>query len=203
MVGSLQHATKVVRHGRAFVYRMYSTTAQLQKIHFHARLNVESRSDLCWWPIFLADWNGLNLLWWGDIDWTPITSFKQMHQELRVVALLAGPMASLVLASRWVIHNIMVKELVSIVLSCAIWGWKLAGSKVLLNVTILVLLPLLIDTTDHLSRGNLHSFFCLHPQATCQLTPLPPPLLQILTTGGPDWTSALFRQLFSTILRMV
>ena len=42
------------------------------------------------------------------------------------------------------------------------------------------------STADHLSRGNLHSFFCLHPQATRQPTPLPPPLLQILATGGPD-----------------
>jgi len=59
------------------------------------------------------------------------------------------------------------------------------------------------STADHLSRDNLHSFFCLQPQANRQPTPLPQPLLQILATGGPDWTSAQFRQLFNTILKMV
>ena len=39
------------------------------------------------------------------------------------------------------------------------------------------------STTDHLSCSNLHSFFHLHPQATCQQTPLPQPLLQILAIG--------------------
>lgn len=36
------------------------------------------------------------------------------------------------------------------------------------------------STADHLSHGNLHSFFHLHPQNTHQSTPLPQPLLQIL-----------------------
>ena len=59
------------------------------------------------------------------------------------------------------------------------------------------------NTADYLSCGNLHSFFHLHPQAAHQPTPLSPPLLQILAAGGPDWTSPLFRQLFTTTLEMV
>jgi len=61
LVGSLQHTTKVVCHGRAFVSQMYFTT----------RLNVEFRSDLRWWYTFLADWNGISLLRWDDKDWSP------------------------------------------------------------------------------------------------------------------------------------
>ena len=57
-------------------------------------------------------------------------------------------------------------------------------------------------TADHLSRNNLQSFFCLHPQAVLQPNPIPPPLLQILEVGAPDWTSPLFRQQFSTIIRI-
>ena len=59
------------------------------------------------------------------------------------------------------------------------------------------------STADHLSHGNLHLFFSLHPQVTLQPSPLPQPLLQILEAGGPDWILPLFRQPFSTILRMV
>jgi len=46
LVGSLQHATKVVRYGKAFVSRMYTTAAKLRKLHFRTRLNVEFCSDL-------------------------------------------------------------------------------------------------------------------------------------------------------------
>ena len=134
----------------------------------------------------------------------------------------------------------MVKELVPIVLSCAVWGRKLSGSRVLIecdNSSVVaavnnhytrdqIAMHLLcslwffvayfdIDfkckhivgvdnsTADHLSCGNLHSFFHLHPQGTRQPTPLPQPLLQILGAGGPDWTLPLFRQLFSTIINTV
>ena len=134
----------------------------------------------------------------------------------------------------------MVKELVPIVLSCAVWGRKLAGSRVLIEcdnsnavaavnnhctrdqIAMHLLRSLWFfvayfdidvkckhiagvdnSTADHLSCGNLHSFFHLHPQGTRQPTPLPQPLLQILGAGGPDWILPLFRQLFSTIINTV
>ena len=59
------------------------------------------------------------------------------------------------------------------------------------------------NTADYLSCGNLHSFFSLHPQAALQPSVLPQSLLLILATGGPDWTSPLFRTLQSTTLQMV
>ena len=62
LVGTLQHATKVVRPGRAFVARMYSTAAKLRKMHFITRLNKSFRSDLIWWHTFLQAWNGFSIL---------------------------------------------------------------------------------------------------------------------------------------------
>ena len=62
LVGILQHATKIVRSGRTFLSRMYTTAAKLREMHFYARLNKEFRSDLCWWDIFLENWNGIRLL---------------------------------------------------------------------------------------------------------------------------------------------
>jgi len=58
-------------------------------------------------------------------------------------------------------------------------------------------------TADHFSRKNLHAFFCLHPQGLQQCIWLPQPLLQLLAIGGPDWTSAHFKQLFAIIIKMV
>ena len=34
LVGSLQHATKVIHCGKAFVSRMYATAAKLREMHF-------------------------------------------------------------------------------------------------------------------------------------------------------------------------
>jgi len=47
LVGSLQHATKEVKCGKAFVMRIYATAAKLRELHFHTRLNMEFCSDLC------------------------------------------------------------------------------------------------------------------------------------------------------------
>lgn len=46
LVGLLQHATKVVRPGRTFVARMFTTAARLRKMHFITRLNREFHSDV-------------------------------------------------------------------------------------------------------------------------------------------------------------
>ena len=76
LVGSLQHATKVVRYGRAFVSRMYAAAAKLRELHFNTRLNAEFCSNLCWWYTFLTDWNGLSLFCWDDSEWTPNYSIQ-------------------------------------------------------------------------------------------------------------------------------
>ena len=45
LVGLLQHAAKVVRPGRIFVRRMYSTAAKVQEMDYYTRLNKDFRSD--------------------------------------------------------------------------------------------------------------------------------------------------------------
>ena len=62
LVGTLQHATKVVRPGKTFVSRMYLTATKLKKLHFITRLNKAFRSDLFWWHIFLQSWKSFNIL---------------------------------------------------------------------------------------------------------------------------------------------
>ena len=62
LVGQLQHATKVVKHGRIFVARLYSTAAKVREMDFYTRLNMDFRSDICWWHVFLQYWNRISLL---------------------------------------------------------------------------------------------------------------------------------------------
>ena len=62
LVGLFQHACKVVRPGRVFVARMYSTAAKVKKLTHFSRLNKSFRSDLYWWHIFINNWNSISLL---------------------------------------------------------------------------------------------------------------------------------------------
>ena len=51
-------------------------------------------------------------------------------------------------------------------------------------------------TADYLSQNNMSYFFSSNPQVSLLPTPLPPPLLQIVSVNSPDWTSPHFRRLF-------
>ena len=134
LVGVLQHATKIVRSGRTFLSRMYATAAKLREMHFYTRLNKEFRSDLCWWDIFLESWNGISLL-------QCTTTLTPTAHELSIQtdasgswgcgAFFEGRWLQLEWSEQWFTERIMAKELLLIVLSCAVWGPTLARHKVL------------------------------------------------------------------------
>ena len=133
LVGLLQHAAKVVLPGRTFVRRMYATAAKVHELHHYTRLNVEFRSDLVWWFTFLKDWNRV--------------SFMQLQKELPIYpeavvqtdasgshgcgAFCEGRWLQWKWPLEWVPLAIMVKELVPIIFSCAVWGPVLARKRVL------------------------------------------------------------------------
>ena len=56
LVGTLQHATNVVRPNKTFVSWMYLTTTKLKKLHFVTTLNEAFQSALFWWHIFYSSW---------------------------------------------------------------------------------------------------------------------------------------------------
>ena len=62
LVGLLQHATKVVKQGRTFVFRIYAIAAEVKKLSHRTTLTKEFRSDLCWWHMFVTSWNSVSFL---------------------------------------------------------------------------------------------------------------------------------------------
>jgi len=62
LVGLLQHATKVVRPGRNFLSRMYSSAAKLKQPSHRKKLSAAFYSDLRWWHVFITHWNGISFL---------------------------------------------------------------------------------------------------------------------------------------------
>ena len=129
LIGSLQHAFKVVRPGRSFLRQAISLLSVAKRPHHHIRLNQEFRSDIMWWAAFARQWNGTSLLtkvdpthqiavtsdasgswgcgaWWGtkwfQLQWDKLSSSLQ----------------------------IAVKELIPIVIAAAIWGQYWQGCSV-------------------------------------------------------------------------
>ena len=65
LIGLLNHASKVLRPGRSFLRRMLDLLhgVPTPPLRPHPiRLNREFRSDLSWWRLFAATWNGISYL---------------------------------------------------------------------------------------------------------------------------------------------
>ena len=128
LVGLLQHACKVVRPGRTFVARMYSTAAKVKKLTHFSRLNKSFRSDLYWWHIFITNWNGFSLL----RSATPTYDhhiYTDASGSWGSGAVFAAYWFQLPWSTEWSSINIMAKELVPIIISCAVWGPLLQKSS--------------------------------------------------------------------------
>ena len=67
IIGSLSHATKVVRSGRAFLRRLIDLSKLAKRPHHHLRLSREARSDLEWWFRFASSWNGVSMMRSGSM----------------------------------------------------------------------------------------------------------------------------------------
>lgn len=63
LTGLLQHATKVVRPGRAFMRRLHVLQSVGSSPSHNVRMNVSARADIVWWHTFVSQWNGVSMLW--------------------------------------------------------------------------------------------------------------------------------------------
>ena len=128
LIGSLQHACKVIRPGRSFLRRAISLLSVTKKPDGFIRLNKEFRSDLMWWKVFARGWNGTGIIsrsghWdvmltsdasgsWGCGAWC-----EQDWFQLEWSQCTKG-------------KSIAVKELIPIVIAAAIWGPQWRGKMV-------------------------------------------------------------------------
>ena len=129
LIGSLNHACKVVRPGRSFLRRMLdllnrSSASTAPRPHHHIRLNREFRSDLQWWREFIVDWNGISFWKDGDRPTTEVTS--DASGRWGCGAWSRNSWFQLQWPDKNLDIPIAVKELIPIVLAGALWGkeWK-------------------------------------------------------------------------------
>lgn len=140
LVGKLAHACKVVRPGKTFLRRMFEVVSGVHQPHHHVRLNAEFRSDLTWWATFLESWNGVSLL----------QEFGPRQISHQFVSDASGSFGCGALWEfRWLQlqwpqscredfvqlteASITLKELLPVVIACAVWGREWQNSSVLVH----------------------------------------------------------------------
>ena len=127
LVGTLQHATKVVRPGRTFVSGMYTSAAKLREIHYITRLNKAFRSDLFWWYLFLQLWNGFSILRHPSVTSHPdFCAQTDASGTWGCAAVLGSQWLQWQWPPEWYKIEIMAKELVPTIFACIIWGPRLS-----------------------------------------------------------------------------
>ncbi len=130
LVGSLNHACKVVRPGRAFKRRLQSRLAGVRRDGQRVRLNLDARADIEWWRQFGLNWNGTSLLsGWMTVEGDEIELVSDASGSWGCGAFWNGKWFQIKWdevpgTAEW---SIMPKELLPIVVAMVVWGkrwWK-------------------------------------------------------------------------------
>ena len=133
LLGRLAHACEVVPAGRSFLRRMISLSTRAQLLDHWIRLNAGFRSDLAWWHLFVGRWNGVSLL---------SARFVRVQPDIAVFTDASGwgcgghwgdEWFQFEWPSDWNNKSIAVKEMVPVVMACAIWGRRWGRQWVLIR----------------------------------------------------------------------
>ena len=122
LIGVLQFAIKVVPHGRPFVRRMIDLMSVTKVAYHHIRLNRDFRSYLAWWKTFVDTWNGISFLQLTRQLVPSVNVFTDASGSFGFGAIWGTLWLQGQWPTEWSQTNIMIKELVPVVVACAMWG---------------------------------------------------------------------------------
>ena len=131
LIGTLQHACKVIKPGRSFLRRAIALLSVAKCQHHHIRLNAEFRSDMMWWKVFSSHWNGTAMI------------IPKVSPEVSITSDASGSWG----CGAWCTQDwfqlqwpdsitgkdIALKELIPIIIAAFVWGSRLRGKQVLCN----------------------------------------------------------------------
>lgn len=130
LAGLLQHATKVIRPGRAFLRSIYALQSVGSRPSHNIRLNVQARADILWWHLFVPRWNGMSILWdMGRLE-TQVTVHSDASGRWGCGAYCLPQWFQLPWPPALQSASIQVKELAPIVVAAAIFGKDWPGKVV-------------------------------------------------------------------------
>ena len=114
---------------------LFELLAGVRQAHHHICLNAAFQSDLLWWAIFLDTWNGVAVMQTLSQQmvyhvWTYASGHfgcGAVHPTSLFWLQLPWPQPPLQGAVHLQEESILLQELLSIILACAVWGPQLAG----------------------------------------------------------------------------
>ena len=127
LIGMLHHAASVVRPGRTFLHHLINTMKVPKKQSHEVCLNLQWRSDIAWWSLYLERWNGVALL--PSLSQGPAVESDASgnwgcgaftHDSLQWFQVRWPP--------EWQQVNIAVKELFPVVVAATVWGRHWGGN---------------------------------------------------------------------------
>ena len=130
LIGTLQHAAKVVRPGRAFIRRMIDLSMVRSHPSATLRLNREFRADLEWWFQFAANWNGVSILAPAKASVPDGLITSDASGSWGCGAYHNQRWFQLQWTQSTINWHITSKELLPIVVAAAIWGSRWAGKTI-------------------------------------------------------------------------
>ena len=150
--GLLQHATKVIRTGRAFLHQLYILQSIGSSPWHRVRLNEKARADLLWWSLVVPRWRGISAVW--DV--------ARADPDALVVTDASGSWGC---GGYWLPHwiavkwppqlretSIQVKELVPVVIAAALWGKHWRGKLIRFRVDNMAVVEILNSLYSHNSH---------------------------------------------------
>ena len=110
---------------------MYITAAKLKQLSHYTHLNKDFRSDLHWWNAFISIWNGTGFL-------QALFHHTNFDYSIQTNALGSWGCGAFFFPHwfqyawtiEWTSTDIMAKELVPIIISCAIWALLLVHKEI-------------------------------------------------------------------------
>ena len=127
LIGTLQHACRVVRPGRSFLRRMIDLLRIPRQPHHFVRLNKDFRADLQWWLAFVGRWNGVAIIPSTAPPHVEVTSDASGHWGCGAWSQTSW------FQFEWpsgTDHHITFKELCALLIAAVVWGPRWQGRKV-------------------------------------------------------------------------
>ena len=131
LIGTLHHASTVVKPGQIFLRRMIKLSTVATQLHFTLHLNRSLQADLEWWASFLEQWNGTSILRVLGVSQHDLSLQTDASGCWGCGTVWDNQWSQLQWPKAWEKVDIAVKELLAIMLAAAAWGKHWQGCFVL------------------------------------------------------------------------
>ena len=162
LIGKLAHAAKVVVPGRIFLRRMIDTAYSVRDLDHYVKLRSEFHSDLAWWDCFMEGWNGKSMM------------EVHLHHRASDYAFSTDASGNWGCGAQWNERWIQcpwlaywsdkciaIKEMLPIVLACAIWGPHWRHKSVQVSCDNMSVVNVIRANTSR-DQTIMHLLRCLH-----------------------------------------